>query len=69
MSDSQPPKREQGGANVGWAIMSTMLGGIGLYGFAGWLIDQWLDTKFATPIGLVLGMGLAIYVIMKRFGV
>ncbi|MCW2501875.1 MAG: hypothetical protein JWO79_159 [Actinomycetia bacterium] len=69
MSDTKPPSEDPGGANVGWAIMSTLLGGIGLYGFAGWLVDKWLHTHFATPVGLILGMGLAVYVIMKRFGV
>lgn len=69
MTDNEPPKHDPGGANVGWAIMSTLLAGIFVWGGVGWLVDRWLETKFATPVGLILGMGLAVYSVVKRYGV
>lgn len=56
------------GSQIGWASTSTMLGGIVVWGGAGWLLDHWLGTRFATPTGALLGMALGIYAVVARYG-
>jgi F0F1-type ATP synthase assembly protein I len=67
MTDGQPPKPTRG-ANDGWAVLSTLLGGFLVWGGVGWLIDKWLDTKVFLPIGLVVGMAASLYLIVKKYG-
>ena len=57
-----------GGGDVGWAVMSTLIGGFAVWGGIGWLLDRWWHTHFLTPVGLILGMGLGIYAVVARFG-
>ncbi len=49
-------------------VLSYLIGGIGFYGGLGWLIDRFWHQSWGIPVGLILGMGLSIYVIIKRFG-
>lgn len=62
---ARPPSR---GADQGWAVLSTMISGMVVFGGIGWLLDSWLDSRYWTPIGLVFGMSLGIYAIVMRFG-
>lgn len=50
------------------AILSYLLAGIGLYGGLGWLGDRFWQTSFLLPVGMILGMGISIYVVIKRYG-
>jgi F0F1-type ATP synthase assembly protein I len=45
-----------------------MLSGMAVWGGAGWLLDRWLDTKVFVPVGIILGMAVAIYVVVVKFG-
>ena len=56
------------GANEGWAVMTTLIGGFVVWGGIGWLLDHWWETKFLTPVGLIVGMGLGIYAVVARYG-
>lgn len=38
-----------------------------VWGGAGWLLDRWLDILVFFPVGVVLGMALAIYLVVARF--
>jgi F0F1-type ATP synthase assembly protein I len=67
MTDGQPPKQPSG-ANEGWAVLSTLLGGFVVWGGVGWLIDRWLGTRFVVAIGLLVGMVGALYLIVKKYG-
>jgi len=58
-----PPPRE----GTGWAIVSYLIGGMALYGGIGWLIGRWTHIAVLFPIGLLLGMGLALAMIIFRF--
>ncbi len=62
---ARPPSR---GADQGWAVLSTMISGMVVFGGIGWLLDRWWDSHFWTPAGLVLGMSLGIYAVVMRFG-
>ncbi len=60
--------RQGSGADTGWSIVGTMLSGLAVWGGAGWLLDRWLDTRVFAPVGIILGMAAAIYLVVKRFG-
>lgn len=53
---------------MGWGATSTMLGGLILWGGLGLLLDHWWGTRFATPIGTVMGLGLGVYAVVMRYG-
>jgi F0F1-type ATP synthase assembly protein I len=56
------------GADEGWAVMTTLIGGFVVWGGIGWLMDRWLGTRLFTPIGLIVGMALGIYAVVARYG-
>lgn len=75
MAGDPSPKRRRdedeaaAGAGLGWAAVSYLIGGMVVWGFLGWLVDQWLDTRgIATAIGVVLGAGGGVYLIVRRLG-
>jgi F0F1-type ATP synthase assembly protein I len=45
-----------------------MLSGMAVWGGAGWLLDRWLDTKVFLPVGVILGMAVAIYLVVVKYG-
>lgn len=49
-----------------WAISSTLLSGLIVWGGAGWLADRWLGTSFLTLIGLLVGMATGMYLVFHR---
>jgi F0F1-type ATP synthase assembly protein I len=67
MTDGQAPKPTRG-ANDGWAVLSTLLGGLIVWGGIGWLVDKLLHTHIALPIGLLVGMAGSLYLIVKKYG-
>lgn len=62
--DSTP--RSRSGTDEGLGVLATLIGGFVIWGGIGWLLDQWWGTKFLTPVGLVVGMGLGIYAVVAR---
>lgn len=63
--DSQPPPNT---STDGWRVLSYLVGGIVVYGGAGWLLDRWLNTSYFLPVGIVLGAGLTILLLHFRYG-
>ncbi|WP_122818188.1 AtpZ/AtpI family protein [Nocardioides pantholopis] len=51
-----------------WQAVSMMLAGVLFYGVLGWLADRWLGTDFLVAIGILVGAGLGVYSVVKRFG-
>jgi ATP synthase protein I len=51
----------------GWQIVSYMLGGMILYGGIGWLVARWTGIGVLFPLGMILGIGLAVGMIIFRF--
>ena len=46
-----------------------MLSGIIVWGGAGILLDRWLETRpLFTLVGMILGLGLAIYLVVVKYG-
>jgi len=79
MAEDMPPRGDsrprpagtasQGsGAETGWAIIGTMISGMAVWGGVGWLLDHWLDTRVFFPVGIILGMAVAIYLVVARYG-
>ena len=69
MSDSGPPQEPSGrGADVVWSIIGTLVAGVLAWGFIGWLLDQWLGTRFLVAVGIIVGMAGAMYLIIRRHG-
>ncbi|WP_041442377.1 AtpZ/AtpI family protein [Thermomonospora curvata] len=71
--DQQPgePERsadQQRFANAAWSIPSYLLSGMAVYGGIGWLLDRWLGTSALLPIGILVGLGLALYMVYLRYG-
>jgi F0F1-type ATP synthase assembly protein I len=62
------PARRQSGADTGWAVTGTLISGMAVWGGAGWLLDQWWDIQVFFPVGIILGMAVAIYLVVKRYG-
>jgi F0F1-type ATP synthase assembly protein I len=56
------------GAETGYAVLGTLISGMAVWGGVGWLLDQWLDTRVFFPVGVILGMAVAIYLVVARFG-
>nr|WP_202897380.1 hypothetical protein [Actinopolymorpha pittospori] len=38
------------------------------YGGIGWLLDRHLGTSFLLPVGILVGLTLALYLVFKRYG-
>ena len=45
-----------------------MLSGMIVWGGAGWLLDRWLGTKVFTLVGALLGLTVAIYLVVVKYG-
>jgi hypothetical protein len=49
---------------MGWSITGTMLSGIIVWGG----VDRWLETRIFTLVGTILGLTVAIYLIVVKYG-
>jgi len=57
------------GAGAGWTAIAYLLGGMAVWGFVGWLVDQWLHLDgIATAIGVVLGAAGGVYLVARHLG-
>jgi F0F1-type ATP synthase assembly protein I len=45
-----------------------MLSGIIVWGGVGVLLDRWLETRFFALVGVILGLGVAIYLVVVKYG-
>jgi F0F1-type ATP synthase assembly protein I len=63
------PSAASQGVDQAWAAVTTMIGGFAVWGGVGWLLDRWWGTKFALPVGVILGMALGVYAVVVRYGI
>jgi F0F1-type ATP synthase assembly protein I len=69
MTDWDQRRDSWAGMGTGWAITSTMIGGILVWGGLGLLADRLLGTsRVFMAIGMVLGAGGAVYLVYLRHG-
>jgi F0F1-type ATP synthase assembly protein I len=53
--------------NSAWIVVSEFISAVLVYGAMGWFADRWLHTGHVLfLLGLVAGMALGIYVMIKR---
>jgi len=62
MQEPRPPQERDG-----WRYLSYLIGGMILYGGIGWLVGKWTGIAVLFPIGMLLGLGLAVAMIIFRF--
>ena len=58
----------KGEENALWSIFGYLLSGLLFWGGVGWGLDKWLGTSYLLLVGLLLGMGAALYLVWLRFG-
>ncbi len=51
-----------------WTILGYLLSGLLFWGGVGYAADKWLGTGYLVLVGLLVGMGGAIYLVWLRFG-
>lgn len=57
------------GMGTGWAVTSTMIGGVAVWGLIGHLIDRLAGTpNVFSAIGMILGAAGATYIVYLRYG-
>lgn len=59
---------EHNGPGDGYRVLSMLLVGPLFYGGGGWLLDQWLQTSWIFPVGLVIGAAAGVYMVIARYG-
>jgi F0F1-type ATP synthase assembly protein I len=45
-----------------------LLSGILVWGGVGVLLDRWLETRVFALVGVILGLGVAIYLVVVKYG-
>ena len=55
-------------ADALWSIVGYMLSGLIFWGGVGYFVDRYFHTSHFLLIGLLLGMGGALYLVWLRFG-
>lgn len=51
-----------------WSVPSTLLSGMAIWGGSGWLLSRWTGWDLFTPVGLIIGVVLAIYLVYVKYG-
>ncbi|MBD2896883.1 hypothetical protein ABZ914_03495 [Spirillospora sp. NPDC046719] len=67
----QKPRPEDGQrefADVAWSVPSYLLSGMTIWGGIGWLLAWWSGWQWLIPIGLIIGVTLAIYLVYVKYG-
>lgn len=57
-------------ANQAWGVIGTLLSGILVWGGVGYGLDRWFgfDGYLFLPIGMVLGVSVALWLVYRRYG-
>lgn len=64
----QQPELPPTVASEGWAVLSTLIGGIAVWAGVGYGLDQLFGTGFLLPTGMLLGVTGAIYLVVVKYG-
>jgi ATP synthase protein I len=54
--------------NAGWAVFSYLISGMVFYGLVGWLVSRATHIGILFPLGMIVGLILAIVLIIFRYG-
>lgn len=61
-------ERQPDGAAEGWAALSTLIGGIAVWGGTGFGLDRLLGTSYLVVVGMLIGVTASIYLVYARAG-
>ena len=56
------------GLGTGWEIVSYLISGMLAYGGIGWLVGRAVHIELLFPLGLAVGLGLALWWVIYRYG-
>ena len=65
--ERQPAEPQPSDPNDGWRVFGSMISGMALYGGIGWLVGHWTGASILFPLGMFLGLALAVLGIFLRF--
>jgi F0F1-type ATP synthase assembly protein I len=69
MTGDQRPDSDWSGMGTGWSITSTLIAGMLVCGFIGYLADRVTGLhQVFLPIGIVLGGAVGVYIVYLRYG-
>ncbi len=54
--------------NAGWSVFSYLISGMVFYGLIGWLVSRATHIGILFPLGMIVGLILAIVLIIFRYG-
>lgn len=67
-----PPHPSDGSGRKGesdaWGAFGLMVSGVAVWGAVGWLVSEWLGNRIFLMLGLLLGMGAALYLVWFKYG-
>ncbi|MDR1386825.1 MAG: hypothetical protein LBJ44_04390 [Propionibacteriaceae bacterium] len=58
----------KGNDGDGLTALSLILSGLLLYGGLGWAVDRLCGTGWFLPVGLIGGLALGVFMVIRRFG-
>jgi hypothetical protein len=69
MSEDNGPSEDAGRemSDAAWSSMSYILSGLLVWGGVGWLAARWTGYVYLFPIGVIVGVCAALYLIVIRF--
>lgn len=56
------------GLGTGWEIVSYLVSGMLAYGGIGWLVGRAVHIRLLFPLGLAVGLGIALWWVIYRYG-
>jgi F0F1-type ATP synthase assembly protein I len=65
---SPPTKQGAAGLGTGGEIVSYLISGMLVYGGIGWLVGRAVHIELLFPLGLAVGLGLALWWVIYRYG-
>lgn len=69
MSPDHPGDVRRGGQSADpWGAFSLLVSGVVVWGGVGWLLASWTGNRLFTMVGLLVGMGAALYLVWLRYG-
>ncbi len=54
--------------NAGWSVFSYLISGMAFYGVLGWLVGRATHIGILFPLGMIVGLVLALVLIIFRYG-
>ena len=60
--------RHSQASNDAWGAFGLMVSGVVVWGGAGYLVSRWTGHQLFTMVGLLVGMGTALYGVWFRYG-